>query len=423
MRKLILILLYGGSMLLLLEYCGFTNVIPIVHPKFVRTTLTPKDSLQLIQENQVVEKKNEKNKQFTDKSVKTNTEKTKLETFSTPTTPKDSTQITRHFSKTTQHTHPPVGNDPLKKTKSIQQVAPIFEPKDQMPFAVQFKKELSTHPILGIYLMPNEVFSFTIKNNDHRKKDTVWVSNTTNKGELTQKQWYEWDWKAPQKEGIYPLILRQKNTAEAMTLNCFVMIPLEEAENGKLNEYNIGYYPVPKDKTYLPPEGVIEVNKANENTLLSPNYQLKDFLSNQKQKFNYPNYVVLSERLLLKLELLTAVAQHAGIPFQRFTIMSAYRTPYYNTQNKNTKYSRHQWGMASDIFIDANNDYAMDDLNDDGKFNVEDSKVLYDIIDQLQHEAWYQPFLGGMGIYKENTSRTSFVHVDVGRGVVARWEN
>ena len=84
-------------------------------------------------------------------------------------------------------------------------------------------------------------------------------------------------------------------------------------------------------------------------------------------------------------------------------------------------YSRHLWGDASDIFIDQDpRDGIMDDLNKDGRINIDDAMVLYEIIDELCGESWFEPFTGGLGKYGPNHLHGPFVHVDV-RGCKARW--
>ncbi|NBC16040.1 MAG: hypothetical protein GVY18_01850, partial [Bacteroidetes bacterium] len=85
-----------------------------------------------------------------------------------------------------------------------------------------------------------------------------------------------------------------------------------------------------------------------------------------------------------------------------------------------TKYSRHLYGGAADIFVDVDADGAMDDLNDDGRVTRADAKVLAAIVEAQSDETWYQPFLGGLGIYGPAPHRGPFIHVDV-RGHRARW--
>ena len=102
-------------------------------------------------------------------------------------------------------------------------------------------------------------------------------------------------------------------------------------------------------------------------------------------------------------------------------IMSGFRTPFYNRALGNVLYSMHQWGGAADIFIDNNpRDGQMDDLNQDGKINVEDAKFLSDIIDRHFHKECDNHLIGGLSFYKRTAAHGPFVHMDV-RGKSARW--
>lgn len=207
-----------------------------------------------------------------------------------------------------------------------------------------------------------------------------------------------------------------------MVIHAFVMVPFSALEGEYLNGYRIGKYPhIPlKQLTiYKPPRGFIEVTPENEDTLVSPHFRLGQFLS--KQASGYPKYLVLRERLLLKLELILEKVNEKGYHCGTLHIMSGYRTPYYNKVIGNVKYSRHVWGGAADFFIDENpSDGMMDDLNRDGKIDYRDAGVLYDIIDEMYGRTFYVPFVGGLGRYRKSRSHGPFVHVDV-RGFHARW--
>jgi uncharacterized protein YcbK (DUF882 family) len=131
--------------------------------------------------------------------------------------------------------------------------------------------------------------------------------------------------------------------------------------------------------------------------------------------------MLLSERLLLKLEMLLEEAQSQGLPAETFTIMSGFRTPWYNRSIGNTtRYSLHLFGRAADIYVDINGDNTMDDLNDDGQITTADARLLYGLVDGVFEETWYQPFIGGLGLYGPKPHRGPFIHVDV-RGYRARW--
>jgi len=200
------------------------------------------------------------------------------------------------------------------------------------------------------------------------------------------------------------------------------MIPFSKVKGEYLTGYRIGKYPVIPLKNlsiYKHPSGFVEVTTENEDTLVSPHFRLKQFLC--KQTGEYPKYIVLRERLLLKLELILEEVNDKGHTSQTFNVMSGYRTPYYNKAIGNVKYSRHVYGGAADIFVDEEpKDGMMDDLNKDGKTDYKDVAVLYDIIDGLYGRPWYEIFTGGLGRYKRTTHHDPFVHVDV-RGFRARW--
>ena len=79
--------------------------------------------------------------------------------------------------------------------------------------------------------------------------------------------------------------------------------------------------------------------------------------------------------------------------------MSGYRTPFYNKQLDDTKYSLHQWGRAADIFLDKDNNGMMDDFNKDKVVSKEDAVALADVLEELAKTPELQPFIGGIGIY------------------------
>ncbi len=230
-----------------------------------------------------------------------------------------------------------------------------------------------------------------------------------------------WKFKAPIEPGLVTYRVQPAGKAKT-ALNFFIMHPASEVKDGKLNGYRIGQYPDRPYKglaIYMPPKSYVEVTKANENTYIAPHYQLKQFVS--KQGGNYPRYVVLQTRLLRKLEFLTEEVNKKGIYCNGFHVMSGFRTPYYNKAINNKLWSRHQWGGASDIFVDESpKDGYMDDLNKDGKIDVNDAKYLASIVEVFFPNPDYKPFIGGLGIYKKNAAHGPFVHVDV-RGFRARW--
>ncbi|MFH2046719.1 MAG: D-Ala-D-Ala carboxypeptidase family metallohydrolase [Pseudomonadota bacterium] len=285
-------------------------------------------------------------------------------------------------------------------------------------FKIKFKQEISPYNIVGIFVLPNEVLHIEIL--DDNKNNSYLVTNEQDiSSQLVNR---EYKWQAPASKGLYKLKIQNNQTIDSMMLNVFVMIPFKQLKGEYLNKYRIGKYPdIPLKKLaiYNKPKGFIEITADNQETLISPHFKINQFLC--KQAGGYPKYLVLKERLVLKLELILKKTNESGYPCGTFSIMSGYRTPYYNKLIGNVKYSRHVWGGAADIFIDENpEDGMMDDLDINGETDYRDAAVLYDIIDNMYEKHFYVPFIGGLGRYKKNYNHGPFVHVDT-RGFRARW--
>ena len=289
---------------------------------------------------------------------------------------------------------------------------------EKVSFSVKFRSEESPYRVIGIFMLPQEVLILEVRDKDEQKN----FAFECLKGEIVPLGVRKWQWTAPLEAGLCPAKLINTVSGEFVNLNIFVMIPYEHLKGEYLNGYRIGKYPtIPFRRLpiYRPPKGFIEVTKENESTLISPHFKLRQFLC--KQNSSYPKYVVLRERLLLKLERILEEVNAAGFQASTFNILSGYRTPYYNELIGNPKYSRHVYGGAADIFIDENpKDDEMDDLNRDKKIDYKDAAVLYDIIDSCYGKIWYEPFVGGLARYRKTSRHGPFVHVDV-RGFHARW--
>lgn len=273
---------------------------------------------------------------------------------------------------------------------------------------------LSTqYTLMSFFILPNKVIDIAVKKNN---TSLSFMLNDTGEWVTTSK------WTAPKVPGMYTITLQVKDEP-ATTLQIFVLHPMSQVKNKKLNGYTIGSYPKELYKgrdIYKHPEGFVEVTADNKNTLVSPHYTLGQFLC--KQNEGYPKYLVLQTKLLNKLEFLTEAVNQEGITMNSFTVMSGYRTPFYNAAINNSRYSRHQWGGASDIYVDENpKDGMMDDLNGDGKINVDDARFLTNMIEEFYETSPdYKRYIGGLGLYRANSAHGPFIHVDV-RGSRARW--
>jgi hypothetical protein len=247
---------------------------------------------------------------------------------------------------------------------------------------------------------------------------------TTADGVLVQQGVRQWKWTAPERPGSYLITVVGPGKKDAIALHAFVMVPATEVKGGMLNGYAIGSYPdkpLKGNSMYLPPPGFIEVTKENLDTKVSPHFTLKQFLCKEDTSKQYPKYVVLKERLPLKLESVLERVNELGFTVDTLHVMSAYRTPFYNHAIGDVLYSMHQWGSAADIYVDPKDMNRMEDLNRDGRIDVSDSKYLYDEIESWLADKDAQRFQGGMGFYPATSAHPPFVHVDV-RGTRARWQ-
>ncbi len=289
---------------------------------------------------------------------------------------------------------------------------------EKAAFSVRFKDEVSSYSLMSVFVLPEEEITFEVLDKNQKNRYVLSALAGSTKEVYPNK----WHWSAPKETGLYPLEFIDPESSDSVKINIFVMLPYTRLNGEYLNGYRVGKYPAFPSKhmsLYRYPKGFIEVTRENEETYLSPHFRLKQFLC--KQSGDYPKYIVLKERLLLKLELLLEYINKKGYRADTFHVLSGYRTPYYNELIGNARYSRHLFGGAADIFIDESpKDGLMDDLNKDGRINYQDAHVIYNIIDDLYGNPWYTIFAGGLGWYKKTASHGPFVHVDV-RGFRARW--
>jgi hypothetical protein len=235
----------------------------------------------------------------------------------------------------------------------------------------------------------------------------------------------------PAGAGVWRVLLAVGNALRPVAdFNLVTRVPFTAKERGKIGTYVIGSWPAehgakgppraPADR-YANPSGFIEVTLENKDTRISDHFRLGDFLT-KGQANVWPKYLVLELRLVDKLELVLADLQQRGIKTEGVRVMSGFRTPSYNEGGGNTAgradLSRHMFGDAADIFIDNDGNGVMDDLNRDGKVDINDSRVMLGAVDRV--EAAHPELVGGGGLYRASSGHGPFIHIDT-RGYRARW--
>lgn len=207
-----------------------------------------------------------------------------------------------------------------------------------------------------------------------------------------------------------------------LTLTLVNVVPYDAMQNGKLEGYRVGEYasqPLKGLPQYERPKGFIKLSDANSAMWVSDHYRMSDF---QCKLDGTTKFLILRTEALVKLEILQhELESNHGLDFTRFTIMSGYRTPYYNSRIGNeTGYSRHLYGDAMDIYIDDNGDGKMDDVNRDGRVDTSDARFILRVAEQIDNSPEWNWLKGGAGVYHANSAHGPYIHVDA-RGYVARW--
>lgn len=212
--------------------------------------------------------------------------------------------------------------------------------------------------------------------------------------------------------------------ADSEPFHFFVMRPFAQKRAEMLGAYRLGWWPAERwmmAENYLNPDGFVEVSMGAVDVKLSSHFRLGDFLTHDQEPI-WPKFVVLEERLIDKLELVLGELRARGIDSRRVIVLSGFRAPYYNDRRIDegaARASRHQFGDAADLIIDADNDGRMDDLNRDGRRDLRDLNPIGTAVANVERK--YPELVGGLGTYAAMGPSGPFAHIDV-RGTSARWE-
>jgi uncharacterized protein YcbK (DUF882 family) len=203
------------------------------------------------------------------------------------------------------------------------------------------------------------------------------------------------------------------------------LVPFTSKVAGKIGSYRIGDWPTELGKSlgdaYAAPAGFIQVTRENQDTHVSENFRLRDFLTKDQANV-WPKYLVLRTELIDKLELIMTDLRSHGYQVKSLRVMSGFRTPQYNTQGVGSggraTLSRHQYGDAADVYVDNSGKGWMSDLNRDGRVDTRDAQVILDAAARVEKK--YPDLTGGSGLYDATSAHGPFAHIDV-RGQRASW--
>ncbi|MBK6422933.1 MAG: DUF882 domain-containing protein [Gemmatimonadetes bacterium] len=222
--------------------------------------------------------------------------------------------------------------------------------------------------------------------------------------------------------GLHPTGL---SAPDGGPISALALVPLRAKRGALWNGYRVGYWPGERTgrapSRYPLPEGFLEVTPENQDQPLSVSFRVRDFLTHDQAQV-WPKVLVIQLPLLDKLELIAAELEALGKP-SALRVMSGFRTPQYNAlgvgaRGGRARDSRHMYGDAADIFVDADGNGQMDDLDGDGRVTVRDARWLAGLADRVEQA--HPTVTGGIGVYRATAAHGPFVHVDV-RGTPARW--
>jgi hypothetical protein len=190
-------------------------------------------------------------------------------------------------------------------------------------------------------------------------------------------------------------------------LNSFEEIPYAQLTE----EYKDSTDPERKFEKELSGRSYYAISGDEIYTKVIGHYRVRDFLAKDYfYKQNLKNlgakrmqfWLIDKEVLYMMLELIHRLDEQGYNPYG-FHIRNSHRHPNKNKSVNGAKYSQHMFGRAIDI--------GVDDVNKDGKSNLDDKAILYDLLQDIVGNK------GGLGLYPGQMS----LHFDC-RGHRARWD-
>lgn len=220
---------------------------------------------------------------------------------------------------------------------------------------------------------------------------------------------------APGFAGVYRLEVEGESGQRIIdSILVAVMVPYAAKLGQSLNGYRIGNYRSGIDgEAPRPPRGFVEVTPQTVDLAVSKHMRLSDFITHDEQQDRWPKYVALDARVLDKAELIIAyVGAFRGGKNRDVAVdvHSGFRSPVYNRRvPRAARDSRHQYGDAADLAIDADGD---------GRVTWRDGMLVSLQVEQVERD--FPQYVGGLGLYG-NQNGVPYVHIDV-RGRRVRWK-
>ena len=219
----------------------------------------------------------------------------------------------------------------------------------------------------------------------------------------------------PLEAGFYDLVVTRGGVSQRLdSPKLTVLVPFELKLGRGLNGYQIGRYPAEwsREEQSSPPPGFVEVREDQLDLALTRHLKVRDFITHDAQT-TWPRYAAIDPRVLDKIELvLRELSRRRGeerIDF-KIAVHSGFRTPLHNSEVEGSaRDSRHLYGDAADVAIDADGD---------GKMTIFDAYRVERAVEWV--EAVHPELAGGLGVYSSPRFASPYCHIDA-RGERKRW--
>ena len=219
---------------------------------------------------------------------------------------------------------------------------------------------------------------------------------------------------APQRAGFYRLALVRGTERQVLPEPTLaVLVPFERRIGGTLNGYLIGTYIADRfgHASHEHPDGFVEVQQGMLDLPVTKHLKLADFVTHDNQRDVWPKYVALNPRLLDKLELVFSDLGVGVRPEVAVDVHSGFRSPSHNARvPRAASDSRHQYGDAADITVDADGD---------GRITMTDELLVMLAVERVEDR--HPDLVGGLGMYTSRRYASPYVHIDA-RGKRSRWK-
>ena len=219
---------------------------------------------------------------------------------------------------------------------------------------------------------------------------------------------------APPRPGFYHMAIVRGVEREMLPEPMLaVIVPFDQKVAGRLNGYKIGTYIAERfgRGDHERPAGFLEVRPGDLDLQVTKHLKLADFVTHDDQGDVWPKYVVLNPRLLDKLELVFADLGGSVRPALVVDVHSGFRTPSHNARvPRAAGDSRHQYGDAADVAIDADGD---------GLITMTDELLVMLAVERVEDR--HPDLVGGLGLYMSRRYPSPYVHIDA-RGKRTRWK-